>query len=154
MGNNHLKRSLISPSVATTPKQFKYINNNPSVMNGWNADGDSANVFISTRFTQADFQCFSDWSKQEMKSFWSFSDKLHDYTWRQVYDTSRKTEKAGLAYTKIPIDNYPKCEFKSKLDPQITLFELRVDGEKRVHGFRNKSIFYICWLDKDHKICN
>jgi len=43
--------------------------------------------------------------------------------------------------------------FKKSLDDQIELFELRVDNEKRVHGFRMKSIFYLCWLDRGHKIC-
>jgi hypothetical protein len=121
-------------------------------MDGWNTEGNNAKVFVSIRFVQSDFQCFSDWEKQEMRAFWGFLEKLHEYTWTQVYGSGGKSDKTGLAYTEMSIDQYPNTAFRNSLDPQITLFELRVDGEKRVHGFRNKSVFYICWLDKNHEI--
>ena len=70
MGNKHLQRSLIPKNAASTQQNFKYINTNPSMMEGWSVDGDNASVFISIRFVQSDFQCFSDWNKVEMKSFW------------------------------------------------------------------------------------
>lgn len=88
-----------------------------------------------------------------MKVFWDFLDKLHNYTWQQIYDGSRKSDKAGLALTRIPKRNYPDGEFRKSLDEQIELFEFRVDQSKRVHGFRMKSLFYLCWLDKNHRIC-
>ena len=153
MGKKHLNRSIIPPTAASVGQEFKYITKNPAIMNGWALDGNSANVFVSIRFLQYDHECFSDWAKNEMKMFWAFLTKLHDYTWQQIYDTSRKTDKTGFAYTKIPRDKYPDSNFKKSLDDQIELFELRVDNEKRVHGFRMKSIFYLCWLDRGHKIC-
>lgn len=121
-------------------------------MEGWSVDGDEAQVLVSIRFLQYSHQCFSDWQKQEMKAFWSFIDSIHNQTWAQVYNTSGKSGKTGLAYTKTKLDSYPNSDFKKGLDPQITMFELRIDNVKRVHGFRHKSIFYICWLDKGHTI--
>jgi hypothetical protein len=46
-------------------------------MHGWLADGDNANILISIRFVQNDSECFSDWSKVEMKTFWAFLEKAH-----------------------------------------------------------------------------
>ncbi len=122
-------------------------------MEGWNKDGDSANVFVSIRFLQHTHQCFSDWTNQEMKVFWGFIDKVHEYTWTLIYASGGKIDKSGLAYTPLKIDQYPKSVFRDNLDPEITLFELRASEEIRIHGFRNRSVFYICWLDRGHEIC-
>jgi hypothetical protein len=54
----------------------------------------------------------------------------------------------------MDIDNYPNIKFKKQLSPDITIFELRVNKRIRVHGFRDESVFYICWLDKEHEISN
>jgi hypothetical protein len=153
MGNKHLKTSLIPKNAANTIQEFRYINKNPALMEGWAVEGDNAQVFVSIRFVQFDFQCFSDWQKVEMKAFWDFIDKVHSKTWSQIYATGGKKEKTGLAYTPLPIERFPDGSFKNQLDPQINLFELRIDQQKRVHGFRYKSVFYICWLDKNHEIC-
>lgn len=153
MGTKHLERSIIPKDVSKKPSQFKYLNTNPTIMHGWTNPGDEASVLVSIRFCQYAYQCFSEWSKGEMKIFWDFIDKVHKYTWAQLYKTASKGEgKTGFAYTAIPLGTYPECEFKELIDPNITMFELRVDDGKRVHGFRDKSVFYICWLDKDHSI--
>jgi len=108
---------------------------------------------LSIRFLQYDFQCFSDWNKIEMNNFWNFNEKIHKYSWQQIYQTASKTNKTGFAYMPIPIENYPDSNFKKNLSTDITIFELRVDEKIRVHGFRHESIFFLCWLDKNHSIC-
>lgn len=153
MGDRHKQRSVIPKSAVNLKQEFKYITQNPTIMEGWMLDGNNASVLVSIRFLQHHHECFSDWEKQEMKVFWDFLDKLHNYTWQQIYDGSRKSDKAGLALTRIPKRNYPDGEFRKSLDEQIELFEFRVDQSKRVHGFRMKSLFYLCWLDKNHRIC-
>jgi hypothetical protein len=154
MGDKHLRRSIIPKSAANLPKEPSYINKDVTLLDSWKVEGDSAKVFVSIRFIQYSYQCFSEWSKPEMQSFWSFSEKIHNTTWRQVLQTSGKGEnKSGFGYTPINIDNYPSEAFKKNLSPDITVFELRVTQKARVHGFRNRSVFYIFWLDKDHKIC-
>ena len=88
-----------------------------------------------------------------MSKFWNFNQRLHKMTWQQVYATASKDDKRGLAYTVIPREKYGTNEFISNLDKEITLFELRVDGEMRVHGYRMNATFYLCFLDREHKIC-
>tara|TARA_R110002033_G_scaffold107028_2_gene153724 strand:+ start:1479 stop:1949 length:471 start_codon:yes stop_codon:yes gene_type:complete len=154
MAKNHLTKSLI-PKSATKKNIPIYINKDATSLFDPNLEGDSAFVFTSLRHVQNDFQCFSEWSKQEMKDFWAFNSSIHEKTWSLVHGTSTKNKrnKSGVAMTHMSTDLYPNSEFKKKLSPDITLFELRVTRKIRVHGFRDKSIFFICWLDKDHSIC-
>lgn len=114
-------------------------------------NGNEKKVFISFTYIQENFECFSDWTKDEMKQFWKFYKMVSNFTWQQVIETGRKNKKSGLAYTKIKYNQLPK----NNLSEDETYFELRVNQNKlRVFGFRNKSIFYICWLDREHRICS
>lgn len=152
----HNQRSLVPQHDPNKGKanQLIYINKNAALLNGWLKEGDSANVFLSLRFVQHQFQCFSEWDKNEMKSFWAFSEKLHDMTWEQILQQATKgRDKSGMAYTIISKNNYPKSEFSKTIDPHSNIFELRVTQKARVHCFRDKSICYVCWLDKNHQIC-
>ncbi|RFS20460.1 hypothetical protein DVR12_17980 [Chitinophaga silvatica] len=124
-----------------------------SNINDWKLDGNKAGVIASIRFVQHTYQCFSDWSKQDMKVFWTFIEKLHRYNWQDLLNTGGKHNKTGLAPTIIPRSKYPDCDFKAGLTEDVQLFELRIDHTKRVHGFRVDALFYICWLDKNHVIC-
>lgn len=111
-------------------------------------------VFISIKNVQSQFECFSEWSAQEMAKFWNFNQKLHESTWQQVYDTSSKgKDKRGFALTYIKRENYSTIPFIQGLSDEINIFELRVDDTIRVHGFRVANIFYLCLLDRTHRIC-
>lgn len=115
--------------------------------------GNDKKVFISIKNLQNNFECFSDWTKVEMNKFWKFNQQIHQKTWTDVYATANKGEdKRGLAYTVMPHKLYEHISFMKALSPDITLFELRVDDEIRVHGFRDKTVFYLCLLDREHKI--
>jgi hypothetical protein len=151
MGNNHLFRSPI-PKSALQEKPTKYINKDAAFLQEFELEGNEAKVFLSLKYIQSNYQCFSDWAKVEMREFWNFNSLLHEKSWQDVYSTSRKKDKTGLAYTEIPLKKYPLSEFKRNLSPDITLFELRVSQRMRVHGFRVKSVFYLCWLDRNHDI--
>lgn len=146
------RKPLIDKNVASLKSVTTYINKNVATLIGNNENGDDSKVIISFIHIQNNYQCFSDWSKQEMNEFWGFYKKLHQYTWQQVYLTSGKTQKNGIAYTVIPTSKYPNKDFKENLSEDITIFELRVTQKGRVHGFRNKAVFYICWLDRNHEI--
>jgi len=152
MGNNHLKKGLIPKSASQQTLITKYINKDASSLDNLLSNGNNSHVLVSIKYIQHSFQCFSDWSQTEMKDFWNFSDNIHNQTWQQVYGSARKKDKTGLAYTTINLNQYPESEFKSKFSPDITAFELRVSQKARVHGFRLKSVFFICWLDKNHEI--
>ena len=113
-------------------------------------NGNDKLVFISFDYFQEDFECFSNWTKDEMKQFWKFYKMLTKFTWQQVLASGRKTQKSGLAYTKIKYDQLPS----NQLSEDETYFELRVNQNTlRVFGFRSKSIFFICWIDRSHKVC-
>ncbi|QZE13067.1 hypothetical protein K4L44_10750 [Halosquirtibacter laminarini] len=151
MRNKHLKKSLI-PNNASQRNKTKYIDQDAAFHLDLNKTGNDLKVFISIKHLQHDFQCFSEWSKKEMKEFWNFNTKLHELTWKDVYASARKSNKSGVGYTVIPIKNYPDSSFKENLSQDITILELRVNKKIRVHGFRNSSVFFLCWLDKNHKI--
>lgn len=150
MGNKHLNRSLIpANSSKLSPESNKYINKNTNVLESWKAQGDSANIFVSIRYIDHTYQCFSEWSKEEMKGWWNFIEKIHNFTWSLLYTSASKGEgKTGFAYTLIPYSQYKN----SSLSPDINMFELRLGDKPRVHGFRNNSIFYIIYLDRNHDI--
>lgn len=147
------KRSIIPNSAADSKdkKQTFISKEAASLKNQIESDSDDANVLMSIKYLQHDFQCFSEWESAEMKSFWAFNKKLHEHTWKKVYQTAGP--KNGLAYDKIDYKKYPDSDFKKELSKDHTLFELRVTDKARVHGFRLKGIFYLCWLDRNHIIC-
>lgn len=116
----------------------------------WNKEA----VVLSLKYFQNEKQCFSDWNKKELSKFWDFNRRLHQMTWIQVYETAGKgANKRGMAYTVIPRRNYGGVAFIQSLSDDIKMFELRIDGEMRVHGFREKQLFHLCLLDWEHAIC-
>ncbi len=152
--NKNKGNSFLPPNASQIKTKIKYLNKDVDKLTGWKQTGNNANVFVSLRFVQHEQECFSNWSKNEMRVFWSFQDSLSNFTWQQVYSQSGKTNKTGFGYTEIDKKQYPKTDFREQLSDDITLFELRVDQTKRVHGFRHESIFYIFWLDKNHNLLN
>jgi len=114
--------------------------------------GNDAYIFLSLRFVQHRYQCFSDWSKTEMNSFWDFNSRIHDYTWQQLYQMGGKQQKTGFGYTAINRHQLPQSELVDVLSADVNFFELRVNQKIRVHGFRYQSVFYLCFLDKNHDL--
>ncbi|MDM1041729.1 MULTISPECIES: MAG6450 family protein [Empedobacter] len=147
-----MNKKFLNKSVSSQNKGTTYINKDVTKLLQNIENGDDSKVIISFLHLQNKYQCFSEWTKNEMSEFWNFYSKAHEYTWTQIYSTGRKTNKNGFAYTIIDKKIYPNPEFKNTLSEDITLFELRVSKKARVHGFRNKSVFYICWLDRNHNI--
>ena len=137
---------------ALDEKESKFIDKTALNLVDVDLEGNTSKVFVSMLHLQFNSQCFSDWTKQEMSLFWNFNKEIHIKTWQDVYSTARKQNKTGLAYTILPKDKYPNSDFTKSLSKDITTFELRVNQKIRVHGFRNKNIFYLCWLDKNHDI--
>lgn len=146
------KKKFISLS-ALDEKENKFIDKTALNLVDIDLEGNTSNVFVSLLHLQFNYQCFSDWTKHEMILFWNFNKEIHNKTWQDVYSSARKQNKTGLAYTTLSKDKYPKSDFTKNLSKDITTFELRVNQKIRVHGFRNKNIFYLCWLDKNHDVC-
>lgn len=109
---------------------------------------DEKQAYIALKYFDKNFECFSEWSKDELACFSNFIDKINNLTWN---DIKRHT---GLNY-KI-IDNakgLPENSIKEKISKDISFYELRVSQKARVVGFRQNAVFFICWLDRNHRIC-
>ncbi|QFI37946.1 hypothetical protein FR932_08830 [Moritella marina ATCC 15381] len=115
--------------------------------------------YVALKYFKSDWQCFSDWQHGELKEFSSFLGKLSSMTWQQVYDSSGKSSKRGMAYTSYKIDDVKSPGIKqklkdvaSKVSEDKTFFELRVNQNKlRVHGFQSQSAFFLVALDRGHE---
>lgn len=114
-------------------------------------DGESSDnrqAYIALKYFDKNFECFSEWSSDELSCFSNFVDKINKLTWKEIKCHS------GLRLKDI--DNaqcLPNNDIKEKLSKDITFCELRVNQKARVVGFRRNSIFFLCWLDRNHRIC-
>lgn len=148
--DKHKRPSLIPKSVSKiNNNQNKFLDTDITQLRG-NQDSnntENSNVLVSIRFLQYDYQCFSEWTKSQMKSYWKFQDKVFKCTWNLLKSHD------GLKMKEISRKNYPGSTFLNRLSPEISIVELRVSKRMRVHGFRKDSVLYVCWLDKDHQIC-
>lgn len=152
MSKKKKRGGFISSNATQKSTDNKFINKDVLKLDDFSQEGNNAFVFLSLKYIQHRIQCFSDWTNQEMGAFWSFNEAIHQTTWQNVYASARKRNKTGLAYTTIEKKQYPKTTFSQKLSDDVTLFELRLNQKMRVHGFRHKSVFYLCWLDREHKL--
>jgi len=111
--------------------------------------------YVTLKYFQTSYECFSVWQESELKAFINFVEKLRRSTWADIYKTSGKLGvKTGFGYTPHKNkDNLPKIEELNRIiSPDITYFELRITDKARVHGFRVKEAFFLVWLDREHKI--
>ena len=110
--------------------------------------------YVSLKYYWPDYQCLSSWDADKLKAFSAFCRKISQSKWAEIYRTGGAVgHKTGMGYTvhKDP-DVLPDNPELKVLSPDLTWFELRVDGECRVHGFRVKDAFFLVFLDKDHAI--
>jgi hypothetical protein len=147
----HKGKSIIPQYDPNKLKLFKYLNHDLTALEEVPNDTDDAPIFVSLRFVDNQFECLFDWDKGQMNDFWGFQRDVHKLTWRQLKQQSGST---GFGYTIIPCSLYPASGIRNELSEDINFFELRVNQKARVHGFRIKSIFYLCWLDRNHQICS
>lgn len=151
---NNKRQSLVPQHVNNSKQAINYLNK--KIDNSiYNHNGNNAKVLVSLRFIQEEFECLSEWNRQEMRSFYDFNRQIHQYTWQQILTQGGKQgNKVGFAYTTLPRKNYPGDKFKAQISPDVDFFELRVNQRIRVHGFRDDAVFYLCWLDRNHSIAN
>jgi hypothetical protein len=110
--------------------------------------------YVNLRYYWPDHQCFSSWDAAKLKAFSQFCRKLSQVKWQDIYKTSGSPgNKVGFGYTPHKnIDVLPANPDMPSFSPDLTWFELRVDQESRVHGFRAKDAFFLVFLDRDHEI--
>lgn len=113
-----------------------------------------AKPYVNLKYYWPNHQCFSEWPKEKLRAFSDFCTKLGEMNWIQIFNSGGSLgKKTGFGYTKHDdpsvLPSHPKLD---QISPEINWFELRVDGESRVHGFRAKDAFFLVFLDKDHDV--
>ncbi|MDB5619507.1 hypothetical protein [Tardiphaga sp.] len=121
---------------------------------GIDDDKNTEQPYVSLKYYWSEYQCFSAWTPDKLRAFSAFCKKLGQMTWTDIYRTAGKAgDKVGFGYTTHKdISKLPKTAFMGKISDDLTWFELRVDQESRVHGFRAKSAFFLVFLDQEHEV--
>jgi len=111
--------------------------------------------YVTLKYYQPDYQCFSDWDKEDLKNFSAFVGKMRSADWETIFKSGGSLgNKKGFGCTYHKDKNkLPSCQTIDRISKDINFFELRVSKEARVHGFRVKDAFFLVWLDKDHDMC-
>ena len=144
---------LIPTGSVEKPKATRFLNREAAFLKSPSNQFQYDHPVVCLTLVNHEWECFSDYSRDEMRAFWKFQNKFSQQTWEQVQRSGgRQGSKTGLGYSKIERDQYPGEYLKRNISPDVTFFELRVSRKSRVHGFRSRDIFYICFLDKDHRI--
>jgi len=116
------------------------------------------NPYVVLKYFQKDWECFSDWSKEELAQFSNFLTTFSSHTWSSVYKSGGKGgNKVGLGYTPYDVDDMKAGDEHLKrvqkaISPDINLFELRVNQKLRVHGFQSQAAFFLVLLDREHRV--
>lgn len=111
---------------------------------------------VNLKYVQTNYECFSDWTINDLKDFSSFLNKLEKSNWNDIMRSGGKLgSKTGFAYTKHKDKTkLPSSSIINKISDDVDFFELRINKKARVHGFRCASTFFLVWLDRNHLIYN
>jgi len=114
--------------------------------------GTDAIPYVALKYYEPAFQCFSEWTPDELRAFSDFNRKLRNLTWPLIYRSGgRPGTKTGLGYTAL--GSSPLRRPLSKpISDDISWFELRVTQRARVHGFRAGPAFCLVYLDRAHEL--
>lgn len=118
-----------------------------------------ATPYVVLKYFDSNYECFSDWTADNLKAFSSFNQKLSQSNWSDIYKSGGSAgNKAGFGYTTLTmatISEKSRARLKAveeMINPDLTFFELRVTQEARVHGFRCGESFFLVLLDQDHNV--
>lgn len=110
-------------------------------------------AYVVLKYFQAAYQCFSEWTRDELRAFSDFNRKVSSLTWPQTYSSGGKGgSKGGLGYTAHDGSALPPLTFASGLSEDISWCEMRVTQKARVHGFRAGQGFFLVFLDRNHEV--
>ena len=134
MTKNRSKNFKIKSGAEIQPKPVNAANSSPGI--------DDERVSVSLRHYQRSYECFSKWTKVELKTFSKWLDKMAERTVTQVTSTT----KTGHAHIGTP------KKLPQAISHDVLMYGLDVGDKPRVHGFFIGSGFYLVWLDREHKI--
>lgn len=146
-------------SVSLSASEIKIADLPKTLNNGTRESSLNKNPYVVLKYFSSSWQCFSKLSKDELRAFSDFLDKLSQTTWQAIYGSASKNNKTGFGYTKYDVSSMKNGKsylegLKNQLSQDIDFFELRVTEKMRVHGFQSATAFYLVLLDKDHNIFN
>ncbi len=150
--NDRLLKVAKKASVETAPE--RKLTKLESVILGVSKHDSTECAHVNLKYYSPDFQCFSDWTPEELKSFSQFCTKLRQMSWPEIYRTGGSLgNKTGLGYTPHKdITKLPAHPELDKLSEDLTWFELRLSEKVRVHGFRMVAAFFLVFLDREHAV--
>jgi hypothetical protein len=110
-------------------------------------NSDEKNAYIALKYYDKSYEDLSEWQREELKGLSNKIDLINKLTWSQVKRNSSLRYKDVSNANKLPVS-------KNLLSEDITYCEMRITDKARIFGFRSNSIFFLCWLDRNHKICS
>lgn len=106
-------------------------------------------VSISLRYYQKKPECWSDWSERELKAFTKMIGQLRDQTSEEI---------KGRGATGSPPCKIHKGECKTsgftrptEISEDLAFYELKATDKARLHGFFVDNVFFLVWLDRNHR---
>ncbi len=142
-----MKRINANTKINNISEKIK-IENEIIGLSGNGESSDDKYAYVALKYFDKNFECFSKWDCDDLACFSNFIDKINKLTWKEI------KRHPGLRLKNIDnAQGIPNNDIKAKLSKDITFYELRVNQKARVVGFRRNSIFFLCWLDRNHRIC-
>ena len=144
-----MKKNSIPPKVTQISEDYIYFPPIAKTIFGISSeDKDDGRPYLVLKYFSPSHQCFSEWSKIELKAFSSFTEKLKRMNWRHVRQSEGFGFKVHKDRNKLP----GRGSAIKEISPDIPCSELRITQRARIHGFRMNSAFFLVWLDRDHQI--
>lgn len=150
------KKALIPHGAAGADDNRKYLSSVEQELLGLREENpDREKGYVALKYYQPSYECFSAWSRDELKSFSAFCRKVGERSWEQIRQSGGGAgHKSGLGFTAHKDRRrLPNNGLRDLISPEVEFSEMRVTQKARVHGFRMKSAFFLVWLDKDHRVC-
>lgn len=115
---------------------------------------DKKNPDLSLKYYDYNYQCFSEFSPEDLRQFTDVCRKFSQMNWGDIKKQGgKKGNKTGLAPTLIERHQLPKSRMLEKISDDIDFMELRLSKKARIFGFRSSSTFFLVFLDNKHEIC-
>lgn len=86
----------------------------------------------------------STWHDTELKLLIECFKKIEALKWKDIFKDS------GLNWER---NSNIAIQLPSGLPEDSKLHSVRVDGKKRIYGYRVQEYFYIIWFDRNHIVC-
>jgi hypothetical protein len=101
---------------------------------------------INFKYWNSSSECLSEWQKNDLKSLRKTFDKVQGYTVAEL------RVDGGLSYKPHHGKVAHGFSRPNSLSKDLTLYEIRAGGKSRIHGFVDKGMFFIVWLDRGHNV--